>query len=78
MRTAPPNAKRGVTVDFVPSDSDSIIDLYERNAHTYVADRRDAGWDESASLDRFIALLPQDMRNVALGGTFQGLTNAWN
>jgi SAM-dependent methyltransferase len=43
----------------VASDSDRIIDLYERNAHNYVSDRRGAGWDESAWLDRFIALLPQ-------------------
>lgn len=112
----------------MPSDSDRIIDLYESNAHNYVADRRGVGWDESAWLDRFIALLPQrgsildigcgsgepiarylidrnftvegvdasptlisvcrerfqkqgwhvaDMRNLALGRTFQGLL-AWD
>ena len=40
------------------SDSDRIIDLYERNAHNYIADRRGVGWNESAWLDRFITLLP--------------------
>jgi SAM-dependent methyltransferase len=112
----------------VPPDSDRIIDLYERNADNYIADRRGVGWDESAWIDRFIALLPQrgpildigcgsgepiarylidrnftvegvdasptlicacregfqkqswhvaDMRNLALGRTFQGLL-AWD
>ena len=41
------------------SHSDRIIDLYERNAHNYVSDRSSTGWDESAWLGRFIALLPQ-------------------
>jgi SAM-dependent methyltransferase len=49
------------------SHSDTIIDLYERNAKTYVADRRDAGWDESAWLERFIALLPQDATILDIG-----------
>jgi SAM-dependent methyltransferase len=39
------------------SDADKIIDLYERHAHDYVADRRSVGWNESAWLDRFGALL---------------------
>ena len=43
----------------MPSDSDRIIDLYERNARYYIADRRGVGWDEGAWLDRFIALVPQ-------------------
>jgi SAM-dependent methyltransferase len=43
----------------VSPDSDKVIELYERNADTYVADRRCVGWDERAWLDRFIALLPQ-------------------
>ena len=43
----------------MPSDSDRIIDLYERHAQSYVADRRGVGWVESAWLDRFIALLPR-------------------
>jgi SAM-dependent methyltransferase len=51
----------------VPSDSDRIIDLYERNAHNYVADRRVVGWDESAWLDRFIALLPQHATILDIG-----------
>jgi SAM-dependent methyltransferase len=123
-----PQTLKNANINFVPSDSDRIIDLYERNAHNYIADRRGVGWDESAWLDRFIALLPQpgsildigcgsgepiarylidrnftvegvdasptlisvcrerfpkqcwhvaDMRNLALGGTFQGLL-AWD
>jgi SAM-dependent methyltransferase len=40
------------------SDADKIIDLYERHAHDYVADRRTVDWSESAWLDRFSALLP--------------------
>jgi SAM-dependent methyltransferase len=51
----------------VPSDSDRIIDLYERNAHNYVADRRGVKWDESAWLDRFIALLPQEATILDIG-----------
>lgn len=49
------------------SDSDRVIDLYERNAHNYVADRRCSGWDESPWLDRFIALLPQDATILDIG-----------
>jgi SAM-dependent methyltransferase len=41
------------------ADADKITDLYERHAHEYVADRRSVGWNESAWLDRFSALLPQ-------------------
>jgi SAM-dependent methyltransferase len=51
----------------VPSDSDRIIDLYERNARNYVVDRRSAGWDESAWLDRFIALLPEEATILDIG-----------
>ena len=51
----------------MPSGSDRIIDLYERNAHNYVADRRSAGWDESAWLDRFIALLPRHATILDIG-----------
>jgi hypothetical protein len=29
------------------------MDLYERHAHDYVADRRLVGWNESAWLDQF-------------------------
>jgi SAM-dependent methyltransferase len=39
------------------SDADKIIDLYDRHAHDYVADRRKVGWNETAWLDRFSALL---------------------
>jgi SAM-dependent methyltransferase len=51
----------------VPSDSDRIIDLYERNVKNYIADRRGVGWDESAWLDRFTALLPQDATILDIG-----------
>jgi SAM-dependent methyltransferase len=39
------------------SDADKIIDVYERHAHDYVADRRSVGWSENAWLDRFSAHL---------------------
>jgi cyclopropane fatty-acyl-phospholipid synthase-like methyltransferase len=39
------------------SDADKIIDLYERHALDYVADRQSVRWSESAWLDRFSALL---------------------
>ncbi len=51
----------------MPPDSDRIIDLYERNAQNYVADRRGVGWDESAWLVRFIALLPQAATILDIG-----------
>jgi SAM-dependent methyltransferase len=51
----------------MPSDSDKIIDLYQRNAENYLTDRRSVGWDESAWLDRFIGLLPQDATILDLG-----------
>jgi SAM-dependent methyltransferase len=38
------------------SDADKIIDLYERHAHDYIADRG-VGGSENAWLDRFSALL---------------------
>jgi SAM-dependent methyltransferase len=49
------------------SNSDGIIDLYERNAHNYVADRRGVAWDESPWLDRFIGLLPKDATILDIG-----------
>jgi SAM-dependent methyltransferase len=52
---------------FVKPRSDSIIDLYERNAHHYLVDRRSAGWDESTWLDRFAALLPQHASILDIG-----------
>jgi SAM-dependent methyltransferase len=51
----------------VVSESDRIIDLYERNAHNYIADRPGVNWDESAWLDRFIALLPRDATVLDIG-----------
>jgi SAM-dependent methyltransferase len=39
------------------TDADNVIDLYERHAHDYVADRRSVAWDEIAWLDRFSSLL---------------------
>ena len=62
-----PQASNRANVHFMVSDSDKIIDLYERNAHNYVADRRGAGWDESAWLDRFIALLPPGATILDIG-----------
>jgi SAM-dependent methyltransferase len=49
------------------SDADKIIDLYERHAHDYVADRRSVGWNESAWLDRFSALLSQGASILDIG-----------
>jgi SAM-dependent methyltransferase len=49
------------------SKSDGIIDLYERNAHNYVVDRRGVAWDESPWLDRFIGLLPKDATILDIG-----------
>jgi trans-aconitate methyltransferase len=47
--------------------ADKIIDLYERHAHEYVADRRQVPWSESAWLDRFTALLPQGATILDIG-----------
>jgi SAM-dependent methyltransferase len=49
------------------SDADKIIDLYERHAHHYVADRRSVGWKENAWLDRFSAHLPQGASILDMG-----------
>jgi SAM-dependent methyltransferase len=49
------------------SDADKIIDLYERHAHHYVADRRNVGWNESAWLDRFGALLAKGSSVLDVG-----------
>ena len=49
------------------SDADKIIDLYERHAHDYVADRRSVGWNENAWLDRFSALLSQGASILDIG-----------
>jgi hypothetical protein len=63
----PQNARRSANINFVTSDSDGIIDLYERNAHDYVNDRRGVEWVEGAWLDRFIALMPQDATILDIG-----------
>lgn len=44
-----------------------IIDLYERHAHDYVADRRMVEWSESAWLDRFSALLRKGSSILDIG-----------
>jgi SAM-dependent methyltransferase len=49
------------------SHADKIIDLYERHAHDYVADRRRVRWNESAWLDRFTALLPRHATILDIG-----------
>jgi SAM-dependent methyltransferase len=49
------------------SDADKIIDLYDRHAHDYVADRRNVGWNESAWLERFGALLRQGSSILDIG-----------
>ena len=62
-----PPASIRANVHRMESDSDKIIGLYERNAHHYVADRRGAGSNESAWLDRFAALLPQHATILDIG-----------
>ena len=54
-------------LEFMQSDADRIIDLYERHAHDYVADRRQVDWDENAWLDRFAALLSQGSSILDIG-----------
>lgn len=49
------------------SGADTIIDLYERHAHDYIADRRSVGWNESAWLDRFSALLSEGASILDIG-----------
>jgi SAM-dependent methyltransferase len=67
MEAATQDVKKSANISFVASDSDRIIDLYERYAESYIVDRRGAGWDESAWLDRFIALLQQDATILDIG-----------
>jgi len=52
------------------SHADKIIDLYERHAHDYLADRRVVCWNESAWLDRFSALLPHRATILDIGCGF--------
>ena len=47
--------------------ADRIIDLYERHAHDYVADRGRQLWGEGAWLDRFTKLLPQGATVLDIG-----------
>ncbi|HEY6455747.1 MAG TPA: methyltransferase domain-containing protein [Steroidobacteraceae bacterium] len=49
------------------SDADKIIDLYERHAHGYIADRERVRWNESLWLDRFTALLPEGATILDVG-----------
>jgi len=49
------------------SHTDRIIDLYERHANDYVADRRRMRSNESAWLDRFTAFLPQRATILDIG-----------
>jgi len=49
------------------SDADKIIDLYERHAYDYVADRRSVDWNENAWLDRFSALLSEGASILDIG-----------
>lgn len=49
------------------SDADKIIDLYERHAHGYVADRGRVRWNESLWLDRFTTLLPEGATILDVG-----------
>jgi SAM-dependent methyltransferase len=53
--------------EIMESDSDKIIDLYERHAHDYVADRRSVGWNEREWLDRFSAHLRQGSSILDIG-----------
>src|SRR5580700_4454211 len=47
--------------------ADRIIGHYERHARDWDADRRRAGWNEKAWLDRFIAMLPKGAKVLDLG-----------
>ncbi|WP_081451564.1 class I SAM-dependent methyltransferase [Achromobacter piechaudii] len=49
------------------SDADKIIDLYDRHAHDYVADRRHGIGNEAAWLDRFCALLKRGSAVLDIG-----------
>ncbi|MPS81198.1 MAG: class I SAM-dependent methyltransferase [Achromobacter sp.] len=49
------------------SDADKIIDLYDRHAHDYVADRRHSNGNEAAWLDRFCALLKRGSAVLDIG-----------
>ncbi|WP_434642901.1 class I SAM-dependent methyltransferase [Achromobacter piechaudii] len=49
------------------SDADKIIDLYDRHAHDYVADRRHGNGNEAAWLGRFCALLKRGSAVLDIG-----------
>lgn len=51
----------------MPEPADCIIDLYERHARAWNADRRAAGWNDKPWHDRFIAALPPAARILDLG-----------
>jgi SAM-dependent methyltransferase len=59
-----------IICDSMDSHADKIIDLYERHAHNYVADRGRVRWNESAWLDRFTTLLPQRATILDIGCGF--------
>jgi SAM-dependent methyltransferase len=59
-----------IICDSMDSHADKIIDLYERHAHNYVADRGRVRWNESAWLDRFTALLRQRATILDIGCGF--------
>jgi SAM-dependent methyltransferase len=49
------------------ADAENIIDLYDRHARDYVADRRREGGNERAWLDQFTALLRQGSSILDIG-----------
>lgn len=53
--------------EHMKSDADNIIDLYDRHAHDYVADRRHGDGSETAWLDRFGALLRRGSSVLDIG-----------
>ena len=57
-------------LDPMNADADKIIDLYERHAHDYVADRQSVRWNERAWLDRFSALLAQGAAILDIGTSY--------
>lgn len=48
------------------SDADRVIDIYQRHALAWSADR-EGGWVETAWLDRFLALLPPEPAVLEIG-----------
>ncbi len=56
-----------VSCNFMVEHADRIIDLYERHAFDYAADRGRVCWNESAWLERFTALLPRGATILDIG-----------